>query len=102
MKHAIFLARTERDSYTKVTLAEGAVANIGCIERDGHLNVKLQLRDMIALAGGDFAQTPEYQEATDGKTHGVGGTGYHSHAKFLDPEEAKRYLERYFEVSGEV
>ena len=102
MKRSIFLARTDKDSYTKITLKVGERRNVGCIEHDGHLNVKEFLRDMLQSAGGDFSQAPGYQESKDGKTHGVAGSDYHSYAKFANPLAAKQYLERYFDVNGDV
>ncbi len=98
MKNIIFLSPSAGDRYTKITLKEKDNWNIGCIEHDGYLNVKGTLWGMIENAGGDFSRQYGYQESE--KTHGVAGTGYHSYAKFASPNEAKQYLERYFEVHG--
>lgn len=94
----IFVFPTGDNSYLKVTLTPKARRNIGIIEHSGHLNAKPELREMIRKAGGDFVKAPGFTTAYHGCTHGVGGTGYDSHAKFSDVAAAKAYLGGFFAV----
>ena len=95
----IYISPTNKETYYKVTGAPKAWGNIGIIELDGTLNVKLELREMIRRAGGDFSKAPGFTPAKNGKTHGVGGTGFNSYAKFPDRKAAAQYQEKFFRVT---
>ena len=94
----IYIFPTNKKKYYKVTLAPKARPNIGIIERDGPLNVKPELRDMIRRAGGNFSKAPGFTPVNGGKTHGVGGTGFDSYAKFPKPAVSDAYLRKFFRV----
>jgi hypothetical protein len=95
MKPIIYVSLPTGKSFFKITMRSGARKNIGCIEHTGHLNVK---QAMFAHGGPNFKMPPASINAKNGRTHGVGGVGYHSYAQFPKPASAKAYLRKFFTV----
>ena len=94
LKETLYVYPTKKRSYRKVTITPNCRKNLGIIEEDGHLNVKPELKAMIAAAEGNFSKAPGYTVTVGGATHGVSGVGYDSYAKFPSVAAAIDYLKK--------
>jgi hypothetical protein len=92
LKMTLFICLTKKKSYYKVTERCSERKNLGIIEHDGHLNIKPELKNLLDKAHAKNPSTDDFTKATNGATHGEGGTGYKSHHKFSNPSEAMNYL----------
>ncbi len=88
----------ESGRYIKVMEHCDSTRNMGVIEKDGHLNIKSSLKDMLDNAHATSPRMADFTPSKKGAAHGVGGVGYVSYFDFKTVAEAKRYLNKWFDV----
>jgi len=94
----IYIKKIPSRTYKRIIQNPDDWHNLGTIERNGALNLKPELRELLNAENANVHTHPDWHISPDGHMSYPRGTGFEGYIKFDNPNAAIEYLKQYCEV----